>query len=167
VAVVVVVIVVIVFVVNGVVFDVCTQVSWMRKRDLHILTAGVLTYTSDQRFQVIHPDNSDNWTLLIKFAQPRDAGIYECQINTEPKMSLAFQLNVVGKSYSITYYGKLQQTVFRLYININRRARQNIIYLEKKLRCGNRQNAKNNNTIRMCMGRCVKRFATQAIHRKF
>lgn len=73
------------------------QVSWMRKRDLHILTAGVLTYTSDQRFQVIHPDNSDNWTLLIKFAQPRDAGIYECQVNTEPKMSLAFQLNVVGE----------------------------------------------------------------------
>ncbi|XP_060840900.1 inactive tyrosine-protein kinase 7-like [Rhopalosiphum padi] len=71
------------------------SVSWMRKRDLHILTAGVLTYTSDQRFQVIHPDNSDNWTLLIKFAQPRDAGIYECQVNTEPKMSLAFQLNVV------------------------------------------------------------------------
>lgn len=70
----------------------------MRKRDLHILTAGVLTYTSDQRFQVIHPDNSDNWTLLIKFAQPRDAGVYECQVNTEPKMSLAFQLNVVGKS---------------------------------------------------------------------
>lgn len=28
------------------------QVSWIRKRDLHILTAGVLTYTSDQRFQV-------------------------------------------------------------------------------------------------------------------
>lgn len=28
------------------------QVSWIRKRDLHILTAGVLTYTSDERFQV-------------------------------------------------------------------------------------------------------------------
>lgn len=82
-------------------FGACTQVSWMRKRDLHILTAGVLTYTSDQRFQVIHPDNSDNWTLLIKFAQPRDAGIYECQVNTEPKMSLAFQLNVVGESRHI------------------------------------------------------------------
>lgn len=26
--------------------------SWIRKRDLHILTAGILTYTSDQRFQV-------------------------------------------------------------------------------------------------------------------
>lgn len=28
------------------------QVSWIRKRDLHILTAGILTYTSDERFQV-------------------------------------------------------------------------------------------------------------------
>ncbi|KAL0810871.1 hypothetical protein ABMA28_010175 [Loxostege sticticalis] len=70
-------------------------VSWIRKRDLHILTAGILTYTSDQRFQVIRPDKSENWTLQIKFPQERDAGIYECQVNTEPKMSLAFQLNVV------------------------------------------------------------------------
>ncbi|XP_041971842.1 zwei Ig domain protein zig-8-like isoform X2 [Aricia agestis] len=73
-------------------------VSWIRKRDLHILTAGILTYTSDQRFQVIRPDKSENWTLQIKFPQERDAGIYECQVNTEPKMSLAFQLNVVAKA---------------------------------------------------------------------
>ncbi|PNF13670.1 hypothetical protein B7P43_G16773 [Cryptotermes secundus] len=74
-----------------------TQVSWIRKRDLHILTAGILTYTSDARFQVIRPDKSDNWTLQIKFPQERDSGIYECQVNTEPKMSLAFRLNVIGK----------------------------------------------------------------------
>lgn len=75
------------------------QVSWIRKRDLHILTAGILTYTSDQRFQVIRPDKSENWTLQIKFPQQRDAGIYECQVNTEPKMSLAFNLNVIGKHF--------------------------------------------------------------------
>ncbi|CAH1102837.1 unnamed protein product [Psylliodes chrysocephalus] len=74
----------------------CDQhVSWIRKRDLHILTAGILTYTSDQRFQVIRPDKSDNWTLQIKFPQIRDSGIYECQVNTEPKMSLPFRLNVI------------------------------------------------------------------------
>lgn len=73
------------------------QVSWIRKRDLHILTAGILTYTSDQRFQVNRPDKSENWTLQIKFPQLRDSGIYECQVNTEPKMSLAFRLNVIGK----------------------------------------------------------------------
>ncbi|XP_046434148.1 zwei Ig domain protein zig-8 isoform X1 [Neodiprion virginianus] len=70
-------------------------VSWIRKRDLHILTAGILTYTSDQRFQVIRPDKSENWTLQIKFPQERDSGIYECQVNTEPKMSLSYRLNVV------------------------------------------------------------------------
>lgn len=73
------------------------QVSWIRKRDLHILTAGILTYTSDQRFQVIRPDKSENWTLQIKFPQERDSGIYECQVNTEPKMSLSYRLNVVGE----------------------------------------------------------------------
>ncbi|XP_019866682.1 zwei Ig domain protein zig-8 isoform X2 [Aethina tumida] len=73
-------------------------VSWIRKRDLHILTAGILTYTSDQRFQVIRPDKSDNWTLQIKFPQLRDSGVYECQVNTEPKMSLPFRLNVIAKA---------------------------------------------------------------------
>ncbi|XP_031623503.1 zwei Ig domain protein zig-8-like [Contarinia nasturtii] len=71
------------------------SVSFIRKRDLHILTAGVLTYTSDERFQVIRTDRSDRWTLQIKFSQARDSGIYECQVNTEPKMSMAFRLNVV------------------------------------------------------------------------
>lgn len=33
-------------------FSFTLQVSWIRKRDLHILTAGSTTYTSDQRFQV-------------------------------------------------------------------------------------------------------------------
>ncbi|XP_017466112.1 PREDICTED: uncharacterized protein LOC108359012 [Rhagoletis zephyria] len=71
------------------------DVSWIRKRDLHILTAGSTTYTSDQRFQVIRPENSGNWTLQIKYPQPRDSGIYECQINTEPKMSLSYTFSVI------------------------------------------------------------------------
>lgn len=28
------------------------KVSWIRKRDLHILTVGTATYTSDKRFHV-------------------------------------------------------------------------------------------------------------------
>ncbi|KAK5648819.1 hypothetical protein RI129_003711 [Pyrocoelia pectoralis] len=83
-------------------------VSWIRKRDLHILTAGILTYTSDQRFQVIRPDKSDNWTLQIKFPQLRDSGIYECQVNTEPKMSLAYRLNVIEAKARVLGPGDLQ-----------------------------------------------------------
>lgn len=70
-------------------------VSWVRQRDLHILTVGKYTYTTDQRYTSIHMDDSDDWTLEIKYTQKKDAGIYECQVSTEPKMSLAIQLNVV------------------------------------------------------------------------
>lgn len=72
------------------------QVSWMRKRDLHILTSSIFTYTGDGRFSVKHPEVSDEWRLRIEYVQPRDAGIYECQVNTEPKMNLAFMLKVEG-----------------------------------------------------------------------
>lgn len=67
----------------------------MRKRDMHILSAGMLMYTSDMRFLVKHPDKSENWTLQIKSPQKRDSGVYECQVSTEPKMSLNYSLNVV------------------------------------------------------------------------
>ncbi|XP_055602899.1 uncharacterized protein LOC129751430 isoform X2 [Uranotaenia lowii] len=69
-------------------------VSWMRKRDLHILTSDIFTYTGDQRFSVIHPPDSDDWDLKIEYAQQRDSGIYECQVNTEPKINLAVNLDV-------------------------------------------------------------------------
>ncbi|XP_055920388.1 zwei Ig domain protein zig-8 isoform X2 [Eupeodes corollae] len=71
------------------------SISWIRKRDLHILTAGILTYTSDERFKVIRTEDSKDWSLQVKYAQPRDSGIYECQVNTEPKISMAFRLNVI------------------------------------------------------------------------
>jgi len=71
----------------------------MRKRDMHILSAGIFMYTSDLRFQVIHPDKSENWTLQIKSPQQRDSGVYECQVSTEPKMSLNYTLNVVGECH--------------------------------------------------------------------
>ncbi|XP_023218620.1 uncharacterized protein LOC111620822 [Centruroides sculpturatus] len=71
------------------------NVSWIRRRDLHVLTVGRFTYTSDQRFQTIHLENSDDWTLQIKYPQKQDAGIYECQVSTVPKMSIFITLNVV------------------------------------------------------------------------
>ncbi|CAK9811173.1 Zwei Ig domain protein zig-8 [Anthophora plagiata] len=70
-------------------------VSWIRKRDLHILTVGILTYTNDQRFQSFHSDGSDEWTLKITSPQVRDSGTYECQVSTETKISQAFNLSVV------------------------------------------------------------------------
>ncbi|XP_033332819.1 opioid-binding protein/cell adhesion molecule homolog [Megalopta genalis] len=71
------------------------SVSWIRQRDLHILTVGILTYTNDQRFTSLHSDGTDEWTLKITSPQVRDSGIYECQVSTEPKISQAFNLSVV------------------------------------------------------------------------
>jgi len=31
------------------------QVSWIRRRDWHILTAGTKVFTKDARFQLLHP----------------------------------------------------------------------------------------------------------------
>ncbi|XP_050422754.1 zwei Ig domain protein zig-8-like isoform X1 [Adelges cooleyi] len=74
-------------------------VSWIRHRDIHILTVGAYTYTSDQRFQAIHHrSHSDQWTLHIKWAQKRDAGIYECQVSTQPVRSIFVTLSVVDSS---------------------------------------------------------------------
>ncbi|KDR15426.1 Neuronal cell adhesion molecule, partial [Zootermopsis nevadensis] len=58
------------------------QISWVRRRDWHILTSGMFTYTNDERFQVLHSEGSEDWTLQIKYVQKRDNGTYECQIST-------------------------------------------------------------------------------------
>ncbi|PBC30937.1 Hemicentin-1 [Apis cerana cerana] len=57
----------------------CPQISWIRRRDFHVLTSSTFTYTNDERFQVLHPEGSDDWTLQIKYVQDRDNGTYECQ----------------------------------------------------------------------------------------
>lgn len=55
------------------------------------------TYTSDARFTVVRNPETDDWNLQIDYVQPRDAGIYECQVNTEPKIYRAVALKVLGK----------------------------------------------------------------------
>ncbi|XP_043664185.1 zwei Ig domain protein zig-8-like isoform X1 [Vespula pensylvanica] len=71
------------------------QVSWVRHRDIHLLTIGQYTYTNDQRFRAIHKAQSEDWTLQIKYPQHRDSGIYECQVSTTPHMSHFVHLNVI------------------------------------------------------------------------
>ena len=76
------------------------QVSWIRKNDLHILTMGTIVYTNDHRVRSVHPNTTDSidWNLDIQNADVHDSGVYECQVNTEPKKSKAYVLQVVSKS---------------------------------------------------------------------
>lgn len=72
------------------------QVSWVRHRDIHLLTVGRYTYTSDQRFEAIHSPHTEDWTLRIRYPQRKDSGIYECQISTTPPVGHPVYLTVVG-----------------------------------------------------------------------
>ncbi|KAG4071792.1 hypothetical protein HA402_011946 [Bradysia odoriphaga] len=58
------------------------QISWIRRRDWHILSSGAQMYTNDERFAILHTPGSNTWTLQIKFVQRRDHGMYECQVST-------------------------------------------------------------------------------------
>ncbi|XP_060526820.1 zwei Ig domain protein zig-8 [Cylas formicarius] len=70
-------------------------VSWVRHRDIHLLTVGRYTYTSDQRFEALHTPHTDEWTLRIRYPQKKDSGIYECQISTTPPVGHPVYLTIV------------------------------------------------------------------------
>ncbi|XP_014473810.1 PREDICTED: lachesin-like [Dinoponera quadriceps] len=70
-------------------------VSWVRHRDIHLLTVGRYTYTSDQRFEAMHTLHAEEWILRIRYPQEKDSGIYECQISTTPPIGHWIHLTVV------------------------------------------------------------------------
>ncbi|XP_049280274.1 zwei Ig domain protein zig-8-like [Anopheles funestus] len=76
-------------------------VSWIRHRDLHLLTVGKATYTSDQRYQSVHNPQLDDWSLKVLYPQQRDSGVYECQISTTPPVGYSMTLSVVEPVTSI------------------------------------------------------------------
>nr|XP_045608235.1 uncharacterized protein LOC123764426 isoform X2 [Procambarus clarkii] len=71
------------------------SVSWVRMRDADILTVDRYTFVGDERFESHYSTATETWNLVIKYVQERDAGLYECQVSTEPKMSQLFSLRVV------------------------------------------------------------------------
>lgn len=80
------------------------QVSWIRNRDSHILTVDRYTFISDERFTAWHEAPTQTWTLQVRYVQERDAGRYECQVSTEPKMSHFVQLNVISEYNPRPYF---------------------------------------------------------------
>ncbi|XP_018019853.1 neural cell adhesion molecule 2 [Hyalella azteca] len=72
-----------------------SQVSWIRHRDLHILSVGAVTYTSDDRFQVVPDQTTGDWAMRLMYARPRDSGQYDCQVSATPAYGRTFHLEVV------------------------------------------------------------------------
>lgn len=40
-------------------------ISWVRHRDIHLLTVGKFSYTSDNRFQSIYDVDAEEWILKV------------------------------------------------------------------------------------------------------
>lgn len=74
------------------------QVSWVRRKEeqLHLITFGASTYISDSRYSLDFKQPND-WQLHIQYANERDEGQFECQINTSPPLVLIVLLEVIGK----------------------------------------------------------------------
>ena len=72
------------------------QVSWLRSADLAILTSGYFTYTADPRMRLDHTNYLDapDFGLRINSIERKDAGTYECIINTRPESVQEFELIV-------------------------------------------------------------------------
>ncbi|XP_022239381.1 kin of IRRE-like protein 1 isoform X2 [Limulus polyphemus] len=70
-------------------------VSWIRRRDFHVLTVGKTTYTAEGRFEAVHLAHTDDWILKITLVELADCGDYECQVNTHPLMSYFVNLTVL------------------------------------------------------------------------
>ena len=70
-------------------------VVWFRERDLHILTYDVYTYTSEDQFESLHSNDSDEWVLKIRHSQAKDSGTYACQVSSEPYISQDYRLNII------------------------------------------------------------------------
>ncbi|XP_022694315.1 uncharacterized protein LOC111263478 isoform X2 [Varroa jacobsoni] len=79
-------------------------VSWIRRLSsgtLNVLTVGRHTYTMESRVQSAHIDNFESWNLQIRDVRPEDAGVYECQVSTTPKISRFVTLRVVESRATI------------------------------------------------------------------
>jgi Immunoglobulin V-set domain len=77
------------------------QVSWFRRKDFLLLTVGLSTYSSDDRFLVEHTRHLGNWALRIKNARKDDEGTYECQLSTHPPSSIFIELRIVGECWLV------------------------------------------------------------------
>ncbi|XP_043198270.1 hemicentin-2-like [Amphibalanus amphitrite] len=58
-------------------------ISWIRRRDFHVLTSRSTVFTNDARFSVQHRSGPvEDWALSVSPVTASDSGVYECQVST-------------------------------------------------------------------------------------
>eukprot|EP00092_Neocalanus_flemingeri_P016410 GFUD01017760.1.p1 GENE.GFUD01017760.1~~GFUD01017760.1.p1 ORF type:complete len:380 (+),score=133.27 GFUD01017760.1:174-1313(+) len=73
-------------------------VSWIRADDVTVLSVGHLAFSSDKRISVVQVPrprlSASDWNLSIENTSLEDDGMYECQVNTDPKINYKIALTV-------------------------------------------------------------------------
>ncbi|XP_063539538.1 hemicentin-2-like isoform X2 [Cydia strobilella] len=77
-------------------------VSWVRARDLQILAHDGAVFSADPRVAVgVRTERGVvTHTLRLERLRESDAGRYECQLNTDPKLSQIYNLTVTDRAWS-------------------------------------------------------------------
>lgn len=74
-----------------------SSLSFVRRKDFHILSNGHTLFTNDPRIEIIHRAKTIDWILRIKQASFQDSGNYDCQVSLKSgSHTLPFQLHVVS-----------------------------------------------------------------------
>ncbi|GLG94351.1 Uncharacterized protein GBIM_01578, partial [Gryllus bimaculatus] len=68
------------------------------RHSLRVLTAGEARVTADRRFDVLHDAGGDVWVLVIKETKAADAGIYVCEVNSNPVVRSFHKLSVLSRA---------------------------------------------------------------------
>lgn len=77
------------------------------RHSLRVLTAGEARVTADRRFDVLHDavppeekisSGGDVWVLVVKEAKASDAGIYVCEVNSNPVVRSFHKLSVLSRA---------------------------------------------------------------------
>jgi len=92
-------------------------VSWLRARDVKVLSVGHLAFSSDSRIGVVQVErprlSASDWNLSIQNSTKADDGLYECQVNTREKINYKVFLTVSDPSETIQkdspYYEVIEQ----------------------------------------------------------
>ena len=69
------------------------SVSWVRRRDRHILAVDREVFIPDPRFSIL--ESGDLWTLSMRDVVARDEGTYQCQVSSKKRLSKLIDLVVV------------------------------------------------------------------------
>ncbi|XP_042210757.1 hemicentin-2-like isoform X2 [Homarus americanus] len=69
-------------------------VTWMRERDVTILTSGRYTYDGEDRTHILHHPDTDDWTITIDDVKQSDEGAYLCMLSSLPPVTMTVWLTV-------------------------------------------------------------------------